>query len=277
MSRFIYKEFLPINDFASLKEEKFNDITEVELKKWRNYIKISKSEFIADKLAKRQSDICPACNKKILKSERVIHHVDYERFCKYSENYRIFKPTIKQPKRKITTPKCDKCPETETCLEKIVLLHNNCHFKIHIIEGRIKRPKNKNGTKRVQKTQEEKLEYWKNTLTKNHKEIIQKSVNLIREFNPKKEFYLKYYTKYISLKPTNSVTFKISGNNIVLKIKKGNLIEIKELLKNRGIESNLYYKKEELNNVNFSISINQFNKNIDLIEIIFKYLTEYNN
>lgn len=256
MSRFIYKEFLPINDFASLKEEKFNNLTEVELKKWRNFIKISKSEYISEKLAEKQSEICPACNEKIVKSERVIHHLDYERFCKYSENNKIFKPTLKQPKRKISTPKCNECPETETCLNKLVLLHNNCHFKIHIIEGKIKKPKKKNGTKRVQKTQEEKLEYWKNSLTKNHKEIIQKSVNLIRELNPENEFYLKYYTRYISLKPSNSVTFKINDKNIVLKIKKGNLIEIKELLKNRGIESELYYKKGELNNIIFLININ---------------------
>ena len=95
--------------------------------------------------------------------------------------------------------------------------------------------------------------------------------------NPENEFHLKYYTRYISLKPSNSVTFKTNGNDISLKIKTGNLIEIKELLKNRGIESELYYKKGKLNNIKFLINIDQFNKNIDLIEIMYKYLIAYNN
>lgn len=277
MSRFIYKEFLPVNDSASLKEGKYKDLTKNEIKKWRNFKIITKSQYIFDKLAEEQNNICPACNEIIEKSEGVIHHLDYERLCKYLECFKVLKPTLKEPYRKIKTPKCSKCPETNICKEKVVLIHNKCHFKIHIIEGRIKRPKKENETKRIQKTQEEKLEYWRNSLTKNHKEIIQKSVNLIRELNPEKEFHLKYYTRYISLKPTNSVTFKISGNSITLKIKKGKLIKIKELLNNRGIESNLYYKKDELNNINFLMNLNEFNKNIDLLELIFKKHTEYNN
>tara|TARA_R110000764_G_scaffold137498_1_gene225424 strand:+ start:2407 stop:3240 length:834 start_codon:yes stop_codon:yes gene_type:complete len=277
MSRFKYKDFFPINDSASLKKGNFKNLTKNEVKRWWNFKSITKSEYILDKLAIKQNNICPACNEIIKKSGAVIHHLDYERLCKYLEYNRILKPTIKQPNRKIKTPKCNECPETETCLDKLVLLHNNCHFKIHIIEGRIKKPKKNSGTIGVHKTQEEKLEYWKNSLTKNHKEIIQKSVNLIRELNPENEFHLKYYTRYISLKPSNSVTFKTNGNDISLKIKTGNLIEIKELLKNRGIESELYYKKGKLNNIKFLINIDQFNKNIDLIEIMYKYLIAYNN
>lgn len=277
MSRFIYKEFLPINDSASLKEGKYKDLTKNEKKKWWNFKIITKSEYIFDKLADEQNNTCPACNEIIEKSEGVIHHLDYERLCKYLECFKVLKPTPKEPYRKIKAPKCSKCPETNICTEKIVLIHNKCHFKIHIIEGRITRPKKENKTKRIQKTQEEKLEYWRNSLTKNHKEIIQKSINLIRELNPKKEFNLKYYKRYISLKPTNSVTFKISGNCITLKIKKGKLIKIKELLNNRGIESNLCYKKDELNNINFLMNLYVFNQNIDLLELIFKKHTEYNN
>jgi hypothetical protein len=277
MSRFIYKEFLPINDSASLKEGNYKDLTKNEIKKWRNFKYITKSEHIADELAKEQNNICPACKKIIKKSERVIHHLDYERLCKYLECFKVSKPTPKQPFLKIKTPKCSKCPETNICKKKIVLIHNNCHFKIHIFEGRIKKPKNESEIKRIQKTEEEKLEYWRTSLNKNHKEIIQKSINLIIKLNPENEFYLKYYSKYIGLKPSNSVTFKNSDNNILIKIKRGNLIEIKDLLSNRGIESNLYYKKGELNNINFLIEREQFNKNFDLIEIIFKHLTEYNN
>jgi hypothetical protein len=277
MSRFIYKEFFPVNDSASLKEGKYKNLTKNEKKKWWNFKIITKSEYIFDKLAEEQNNICPACNEIIEKSEGVIHHLNYERLCKYLECFKVSKPTLKNPYRKIKAPKCSKCPETSICKEKVVLIHNKCHFKIHIIEGRIIRPKKENKTKRIQKTQEEKLEYWRNSLTKNHKEMIQKSVNLIRELNPKKEFNLKYYTRYISLKPINSVTFKISGNSITLKIKKGKLIKIKELLNNRGIESNLHYKKDELNNINFLMNLNVFNQNIDLLELIFKKHTEYNN
>jgi hypothetical protein len=277
MSRFIYKELFPINDSDSLNKGNFKNLTKNEVKKWWNFKNITKSEYILDKLAEKQNNICPACKQIIQKSDAVIHHLDYERLCIYLEYNRVLNPTIKQPNRKLKTPKCNVCPETETCLNKIVLLHKYCHFKIHIIEGRINKPKKNSSTKGVRQTQEEKLEYWKKTLTKNHKEIIQKSVNLIRELNPEIKFYLKYYARYISLKPANSVTFKTNGNNILLKIKKGNLIKTNELLKNRGIESELCYKRGELNNINFSINIDQFNKNIDLIKMIFNQLTENNN
>jgi hypothetical protein len=179
MSRFNYKELFPINDSASLKAGNFKGLTKNEIKKWRNFKNITKSEYILNQLAKEQNNICPACNKTIEKSDGVIHHLDYERLCKYLESYRLLKPTIKQPYRKLKTPKCSKCTETSICKEKVVLIHNKCHFQIHIIEGRIKRQKNDKEIQRIQKTQEEKLEYWKTSLTKNHKEIIQKSINLM--------------------------------------------------------------------------------------------------
>ena len=270
MSRFVYKDYFPINDPASLKEEKYKDLTETELKRWRNFIKISKSEYIADNLAKKQSDICPACNQKIMKSERVIHHLDYERLCKYSDYNRIFKPTPKQPNRKIRVPRCNECSETKTCIEKLVLLHNNCHFKIHIIEGRIKKPKSKKQAERVLKTDEEKLEYWKKSLNKNHKIIIQECVNMIRKSFPENEFSLKYYTKYIALKPKNSITFKIDSNNTIIRLKKGNLIEIQKLLELRKIETNSYYRKGELHSIAFKINLNQFNNNIEFLKILIK-------
>lgn len=271
MSRFIYKELLPINDSASLKEGKYKNLTKNEIKKWRNFKIITKSEYIFDKLAEEQNNICPACNEIIEKSEGVIHHLNYERLCKYLECFKVLKPTPKEPYRKIKVPKCSRCPETNICKEKVVLIHNKCHFKIHIIEGRIKRQKKENQTKRIQKTQKEKLEYWRNSLSKNHKEIIQKTVNLIRKINPEKEFQLKYYARYISLKPSNSVTFKTNGNETVIRLKKGNLSELYNLLNKRNIYSEKYYRKEKLHSIAFFIDLHQFNSNIEFIETILKH------
>lgn len=271
MAHFNYRDFFPINDSASLKEGKYKDLTKNEIKKWRNFNNITKSDFIYDKLAEEQNNICPACYKIIGKSDGVIHHLDYERLCKYLECHKVLKPTPKQPYRKIKVPKCSKCTETNICEKKVVLIHNKCHFQIHIIEGRIKRPKNKNITKKNTKTEEEKLDFWKNSLTKNHKEIIQRTINLIRKTNPEKEFQLKYYSRYISLKPSNSVTFKTNENDTVIRLKKGNLIEIYNVLNERNIYSEKYYRKEKLHSIAFFIDLNQFNTNIELIENILKY------
>lgn len=270
MSHFTYKKFLPINDTATLKEGSYYKLTVDEIKKWRNFKIITKSEYIANELAEEQNHLCPVCNKKIESSDRVIHHLDYMRLCKYLECFKTLKPTTKNPFRKVKTPKCSKCPETNICKEKIVLIHNKCHYRIHIIEGRIKKTKRTNKVVGTKTDQEEKLIYWRNSLTKNHKEIIQKSINIIRKLNPEKKFSLKYYTTYISLKPSNSVTFKISGNSVILTIKKGNLLLIKELLKKQGLQYNLKHKKSKLNNINFLINLNKFNDNIDIIELIFK-------
>lgn len=275
MSRFLYKELFPINDPSSLKKGVFKKLTKNEVKRWQNFKKITNSEYIFKQLANEQNNICPICNKLIEKSDSVIHHLDYERLCKYVEYNRILNSTPKQPNKKRKTPKCNECVETEICLNKVVVLHKNCHFRLHIIEGRIKREKNNSGIKGVRKTQEEKLEFWRNTLTKNHKEIIQRSINIIRDLNPEIEFYLKYNSRYISLKPNNSVVFKTNGNSVLLKVKSRKLTEIKELLKNRGIESELSYKGGELNNISFLINIDEFNKNIDLIKIMFEHLKKY--
>lgn len=269
MSSINYKDLLPINDSKSLKEGKFKNLSIDETNKWRNFKNITKSEFIANQLANEQNNICPACNQIIESSEGVIHHLDYDRLCKYLECFRLPKPTTKQPNRKLKTPKCSKCPETDICKEKVVLIHNKCHFKIHIIEGRIKRPETK-------LKQEDKLEYWRNCLNKNHKEIIQKSINLFREINPQIEYSLKYYSRYIALKPLDILTFKNHNEYILIKIKRGNLFKMKDFLESRGIKSEFFYKKKELYSINFSINLEQFNENIELMKKIYKTTNENN-
>lgn len=128
-----YDRFYPINDIDSLKESTFKNLSQVDLRKWRNFTaSLPKTPFVKDHLFEKQRGICPICKLDIIKSDGVIHHIDYNMICTYDK-------VVRKPDTKQKIANCEKCSKTEDCFSKVVLLHKKCHMLLHYKEGRIHR------------------------------------------------------------------------------------------------------------------------------------------
>lgn len=130
--------YFPINNIKILRETIFLNLTDAEVKRWRIYrSSLTKTPFMINLLHDLQMGLCPICNKFMMLNKSVIHHIDYECLCYSFEFLRIMKPTPKKPCRTIRIAKCEYCPDTTSCIEKIKLVHKRCHMYLHVKDGRI--------------------------------------------------------------------------------------------------------------------------------------------
>ena len=132
-----YAKLFPINDSKSLKRGRFADASDSILRRWGIFKnKVSRTPFMIKKLLEAQGETCPLCRKPILASESVVHHLDYDHLCIFDDSVIVENEKNGKP---IKVANCANCQEISGCMQRLVLLHKGCHFRVHLVEGRIKR------------------------------------------------------------------------------------------------------------------------------------------
>lgn len=104
-------------------------------KEWKLFArKITKNPFMKNVVANRHSNRCSWCNRSI-RSEFILHHVDYDHQCMYGIETVISRPTEKRPNKKVIVPDCETCnkirPEYfNECVNRLVPVHGKCNAVI---------------------------------------------------------------------------------------------------------------------------------------------------
>lgn len=114
-----------------------------KLEQFKRFARNTKNPFLRQQIYYRQHGICPYCNKPLPSYIYgvSVHHNDYLRCCVLeSEQMRVYTP-YKQKRSSAKVPNCEICyyyfpDESEECLAKLALLHNECHERLHNIENR---------------------------------------------------------------------------------------------------------------------------------------------
>lgn len=136
-SNSIYEKFIPINDSKALKVSRYADATESTLKRWGIFKnKVCRTPFMKKKLLVEQGNACPICRKPINASEGIVHHVDYDHLCVY--DHTVILPAGKNGES-IRVANCANCNVVGECSKRLVLLHGGCHFRVHLVEGRVRK------------------------------------------------------------------------------------------------------------------------------------------
>ncbi len=105
-----------------------------EDKNWFNFGRlIQHSTAVKDLLKVNQRAKCLVCGCG-LEGKITIHHVSYLNKCIHAHTIEVPNPTPKRPKRMISAPPCEGCPEINRCAAFLALVHNGCHVKIHALE-----------------------------------------------------------------------------------------------------------------------------------------------
>jgi len=273
MGRLNYKPYFPKNDPYQLFETEYKNLSNTELNKWKNFkTRITKSEFIKNSLANKQSRICPICSKIINEKNQVVHHIDYERLCEFETYLTISSPTGKNKNLKIQVPNCENCPTSDICLGKVVLIHSACHMILHKQEGRIK--KINNGIKKIPFPKKKKIHqsvpknYWINKSSTDILKIVDEILNFMNELSENEVFTVNYNKFYIELMPENIVYFKPENNYLKIIISYGNFDKWLLKLKNNNINSEI--KKRTSYRLSFIINYNQYELHKNLINNIIK-------
>lgn len=141
MNKRNYQKYYPVNDFKGLLKTKYSNLASEDLYNWKTFVHyISKTPFAKRYLHTFQEGVCPICSQFLEFRDSVIHHINYDQFCSFK---RKEIKNLKNDKAKVIA-NCKSCRTPQPCFEKIVLIHKNCHFILHKMEGRVKTPNSKN-------------------------------------------------------------------------------------------------------------------------------------
>lgn len=132
------RDYLPANDVKSLAAGAFASLNEDEAKRWGIFKSaMTKTSWMKTYLKRKQVDLCPVCDEKLDIKDAVIHHLDYMQLCLY--NYTLKHPQYsnQRPYQYRRIANCEKCRDVSNCVSKLALLHQKCHYYLHLVEGRI--------------------------------------------------------------------------------------------------------------------------------------------
>ncbi len=103
------------------------------------------SSFVKNYLSRRQEGKCLYCGRDLYENDyyNIVHHRSYLNLCVLHSSkkslIRESKPTYKKPNRTIPVPNCEYCKwhneeDFEECMQNLVILHDDCHTKLHFNE-----------------------------------------------------------------------------------------------------------------------------------------------
>ncbi len=106
------------------------------------------SSYVKKYLSSRQEGKCIYCGKKLYDDYyyNVVHHRSYLNLCvlhsSKSSLIREAKPTFSKPDRTIPIPNCEYCKwhhleDFNDCMDKLVILHDECHTMLHFEEQKL--------------------------------------------------------------------------------------------------------------------------------------------
>lgn len=125
-------------------EEAFKNSESYEA--WEVYARFLQAHpYVKKYLSLRQENRCLYCNEKLFEDSNynIVHHRDYLNICTLHTTIEslisVSKPTSKNQERIIKVPNCEYCKrhnekDFNDCMDRLVLLHDNCHTKIHYDE-----------------------------------------------------------------------------------------------------------------------------------------------
>ncbi len=106
--------------------------------KFASFLHCTSNSFLRKILYYRQHGRCPKCGKQLLHYTlgTCVHHNSYDHFCQFPNPEISVHCPRKQGSISAKTPNCELCyfknPEyAESCLEKLYLLHSDCHNDLH--------------------------------------------------------------------------------------------------------------------------------------------------
>ena len=88
------------------------------------------------------------CGKQLYDDDyyNIVHHRSYLNLCVLHKSkntlLRESKPTLKRPDKTIPVPNCEYCKnhyydDFSDCMDKLVILHDDCHTKLHFCEQKL--------------------------------------------------------------------------------------------------------------------------------------------
>lgn len=106
------------------------------------------SPYIKEYIARRQNRICVFCGKPLFENMNynIVHHRDYLNYCSFHNSIddliREPKPTYLKPNRTVPIPNCEYCKrhnenDFKDCTERLMILHDECHTKLHFNEQQL--------------------------------------------------------------------------------------------------------------------------------------------
>lgn len=104
----------------------------------RNFTsRVRRNPFMRESVLKYQKYKCWFCNEEIYNKEQmVLHHLTYDWCCYTTETVKLHSPSVKRPSRVSKVPDCELCFKENkdrfcSCKDKLVAVHEGCHFLIH--------------------------------------------------------------------------------------------------------------------------------------------------
>lgn len=106
------------------------------------------SSYVKRFLSSRQEGKCIYCGKKLYDDDyyNIVHHRSYLNLCvlhpSISSLLREAKPTYLKPNKTIPVPNCEYCKwhfekDFYDCMDKLVILHDDCHTLLHFEEQKL--------------------------------------------------------------------------------------------------------------------------------------------
>lgn len=104
--------------------------------------------YVKEFLARRQEGKCLYCGKALFEdmNYNIVHHRDYMNLCVQHDSkaslVRYPKPTRRNPNKTILVPNCTYCKRHTTddfndCMNRVVIMHDDCHTKLHYSEQKL--------------------------------------------------------------------------------------------------------------------------------------------
>lgn len=107
------------------------------LDEFKSSMKSTKNDFLRNFLYQRQHGLCPFCGKRLpdVYVSTSVHHTSYEHYCTYKGPLiHVYYP--QHGAIQAYVPNCKICyykypDKSEECLADLVMLHKECHEKLH--------------------------------------------------------------------------------------------------------------------------------------------------
>ncbi len=246
----LHEKYFPLNDIKALRKSTFTKSSRVTLKKWRIFTtNLTKTPYMVECLDGLQKNICPICLKNITKNNGVIHHLDYNHQCIYSET-----ETIASENSEHKIAKCSQCSNIQDCIDKVVYLHKSCHMVLHIKEGRISKTAKNTYSK----------DYWINKTSVSTLEIIDEIMLIINKHSGTPHT-LRFSKSYIGIEAGNFIYFIPKGDHVHIYFDSDNKTEMLNSLKSLNLNAGFSGKRKLLG---VDINNSQLSKNKQIIELL---------
>ena len=114
------------------------------LEEFKHSMRSTRNDFLRNYLYQRQHGLCPYCGKRLLNVYvgTAVHHNSYDHYCTYNGPLiHVYDP---QPGAiQTAVPNCKICyykypDKSEECLDALVMIHKECHARIHGHTERLK-------------------------------------------------------------------------------------------------------------------------------------------